>query len=471
MDEKKLLSKKYREFTGEECIDIASMPRSGSERKYFRITGSGRTMIGAYNPNREENDAFIGFTRHFRSLKLPVPDVFCYYPESDCYFIQDLGDTNLFTWLERKKQTVGFDEELLNFYRRSLELLVLFQTRAIKDLNLDLCYPHRSFDRQSMIWDLNYFKYMFLKLVAAPFNEKRLEKDFNTLVDFLLEAGQDYFLYRDFQSANIMVVDSSPWFIDYQGGRKGSAQYDPASLLYDPKAHVPQEAREILIEHYIKLFCKETSGRESDFRKYYHGFVLIRIMQAMGAFGYRGLYEQKPGFVQSIIPGIRILSNIIESEQFRLKLPELYRVFKELPGLGMFADLEEHERLIVRITSFSYMNGMPQDKVHGGGFIYDCRGLPNPGKTDKLRNMTGLDEPVKKYMTSQKEVKEFMDDVSRMVMRSVKSYIEKDYNSLAVSFGCTGGKHRSVYCAEKLAQSLRKIDGIEIKVNHRDKDN
>ncbi|MGM0666019.1 MAG: aminoglycoside phosphotransferase family protein, partial [Bacteroidota bacterium] len=333
MNEKELLAGKYREYTGENCIDIVSMPRSGSERKYFRITGSGKTIIGAYNPNREENDAFIGFTRHFRSLKLPVPEVFYYYPGSDCYFIQDLGDTNLFTWLERKKQTVGFDEEMLDFYRQSLEMLVLFQTEAIRGLNLDLCYPHKSFDRQSMIWDLNYFKYMFLKLVSAPFNEKRLEKDFNTLVDFLLEAGQDYFLYRDFQSANIMVVDNNPWFIDYQGGRKGSAQYDPASLLYDPKAHVPQEAREVLIEHYIKLFCKKTNSCEEDFRKYYHGFVLIRIMQAMGAFGYRGLYEQKPGFVQSIIPGVRILSNIIESGQFRKRLPEMYRIFKELPGL------------------------------------------------------------------------------------------------------------------------------------------
>jgi len=471
MNEKDLLALKYREYSGENCIDIVSMPRSGSDRKYFRITGSGKTIIGAYNPNKEENDAFIGFTRHFRSLKLPVPEVYNYCQGADCYFIQDLGDTNLFTWLERKKQTVGFDEEMLNFYRQALEMLVLFQTEAIRDLNLDLCYPHKSFDRQSMIWDLNYFKYMFLKLVSAPFNEKRLEKDFNTLVDFLLEAGQDYFLYRDFQSANIMVVDNNPWFIDYQGGRKGSAQYDPASLLYDPKAHVPQEAREILIEHYIKLFCKKANSSEENFRKYYHGFVLIRIMQAMGAFGYRGLYEQKPGFVQSIIPGVRILSNIIESEHLRKKLPEMYRILKELPELDMFSELEEHERLTVRITSFSYMNGMPQDKVHGGGFIYDCRALPNPGKIEKLRNLDGLDEAVKKYMNSQAEVKEFIDDVVRMVIRSVKSYIVKDYNSLAVSFGCTWGRHRSVYCAEKLAENLKKIEGIEIKVNHRDKDN
>ncbi len=470
MREKDLLKRKFKEFTGEKYVDITSMPRSGSQRKYFRFTGSGRSIIGAYNPNREENEAFIGFTRHFRSQNLPVPEVYVYYPDDDCYFIQDLGDTNLYTWLDRKKQTGGFDEEVLDFYRQSLNTLISFQTEGIKELNLDLCYPHRSFDRQSMIWDLNYFKYMFLKLVAAPFNEKRLEKDFHTLVDFLQEAGQEYFLYRDFQSANIMVVDGKPWFIDYQGGRLGSAQYDPASLLYDPKAHVPREAREILIEHYIGRFCERTGTDEYAFRRYYPGFVLIRILQALGAFGYRGLYEQKPGFVQSIIPAIRILNNMIDSGQLETDLPELYGILKEIPELERFSDLEQPERLKVRITSFSYMNGIPHDKVHGGGFVYDCRGLLNPGKVDKLRNLTGLDSAVKNYMLLSKDVNAFISDAARMVERSVNSYIKKDYTSLAVSFGCTGGRHRSVYCSEELAKRLREIDNIEIEVKHRDID-
>lgn len=470
MSEKDLLVKKYREYTGENCINISSLQRSGSERKYFRLTGSDRTFIGAYNPNREENDAFIGFTDHFRSLNLPVPETYIYFPQEYCYFTQDLGDTNLFTWLENKKKDGGFDSELLDFYRLSLEMLVIFQTEAIKSLNLKLCYPHKSFGRQSMLWDLNYFKYMFLKLVAAPFNEQLLEKDFNTLVNFLLEAGEDYFLYRDFQSANIMVLENKPWFIDYQGGRKGSPQYDPASLLYDPKAHVPQEARDALIEHYIKIFCEKTSTSESAFRKYYPGFILIRIMQALGAYGYRGLYEQKPGFVQSIIPSLVILNDIINSEQVKIKLPELFRILREIPGLDSFAGLEQTERLKVRITSFSYMNGMPQDNVHGGGFIYDCRGLPSPEKDEELKNLSGLDEPVKKFMKSHNDIKEFLEDAVNMVRRSVKSYIRKDYNSLAVSFGCTGGKHRSVYCAEELAKKLQAISGIEIEVNHRDKD-
>ncbi|MFP4489414.1 MAG: aminoglycoside phosphotransferase family protein [Bacteroidales bacterium] len=330
MEDKELLARKYKEFTGGDCSDIISLPRSGSQRRYFRLTGSGHSMIGVINGDREENEAFIGFTEHFRSLNLPVPSVYAFYPDDDCYFIRDLGDTSLFAWLERKKQTSGFDKELLDFYRRSLDILVLFQTEGRQGLDLELCYPHKSFDRQSMMWDLNYFKYMFLKLMAAPFNEKRLERDFNVLVDFLLEAGQDYFLYRDFQSANIMMLDNEPWFIDYQGGRMGSAQYDPASLLYDAKAYIPEHAREMLIEHYIRNFCKKTGTGEGEFRRYYPGFVLIRVLQALGAFGYRGLYERKPGFAESIIPGVSILNSLIGSGQTGVELPELFAVLRNI---------------------------------------------------------------------------------------------------------------------------------------------
>ncbi|MFO7755733.1 MAG: phosphotransferase [Bacteroidales bacterium] len=334
MEEKELLANKYKEYTGDYCTDITGMPRSGSQRRYFRLTGPGNKMIGVINDDREENEAFIGFTEHFRSLQLPVPEVYAWYPDDDCYLIQDLGDTSLFDLIERKRQTSGFDEELLDFYRRSLDMLVLFQTDGLHGLDLELCYPHKSFDRQSMMWDLNYFKYMFLKLTAAPFNEKRLERDFNVLVDFLLEAGQDYFLYRDFQSANIIVHDNKPWFIDYQGGRKGSAQYDPASLLYDPKAHMPGEARELLIGHYIRQFCKKTRTGEEKFRRYYPGFALIRVLQAMGAFGYRGLFEKKPGFAESIVPGVRILNSLIESGQTGVDLPELFGVLRDIHGVA-----------------------------------------------------------------------------------------------------------------------------------------
>ena len=241
MGEIDIVSAGYKELFGESDFNIAALPQSGSDRKYFRINSGGKSVIGAYNSNPEENEAFIGFTYHFISKGLPVPEIFGYLPEKYVYYLKDLGDINLFTWLQKKPYAAGFDSEAEDLYKKVLDTLIVFQINGIDGLNLDLCYPHRSFDRQSMMWDMNYFKYMFLKLVAVPFNERRLEHDFDKLTDFLLEPGQDFFLYRDFQSANVMVVDGAPWFIDYQGGRKGAPQYDVASLLYDAKAHIPEE--------------------------------------------------------------------------------------------------------------------------------------------------------------------------------------------------------------------------------------
>jgi len=468
MDEKTVLLKQYRKFSGEDPLDMVRMPRSGSDRRYYRIIEKNRSIIGVYNPNPEENRTFIGFSKHFGKLNLPVPEVLYSDADSSVYFLQDLGDTNLFTWVERKKQTRGFDEEVVDFYGKTLDRLIEFQVKGIKGLDLDLCYPHRSFDRQSMMWDMNYFKYMFLKLISVPFNEKRLEKDFNRLADFLLEAGQQYFLYRDFQSANIMVLDKEPWFIDYQGGRLGAAQYDLASLLYDSKAHIPQQVREILIEHYIEKFCDYTTVDQSEFRKYLPGFIIIRIMQALGAYGYRGLYEQKPGFVQSIIPAVRDLDGVIGSGTLTIELPELLCIIEQMPYLNRFEVLKEPEVLRITISSFSYMYGIPSDRVHGGGYVFDCRCLVNPGKVAQFRDLTGKDAPVIDFMNSSSLTSDFIDDSVRIISRSVASYKKKNYTSLSVSFGCTGGQHRSVYCAEKVAAELRKMAGIEVIVSHRD---
>jgi hypothetical protein len=319
-----------------------------------------------------------------------------------------------------------------------------------------------------MMWDMNYFKYMFLKLISVPFNEKRLEKDFNRLADFLLEAGQNYFLYRDFQSANIMVLDNEPWFIDYQGGRLGAAQYDLASLLYDSKAHIPQQVREILIEHYIENFCDYAKVDETGFRKYLPGFIIIRIMQALGAYGYRGLYEQKPGFVQSIIPAVRDFNGVIESGSLNIELPELFSIIERIPSINRFEVLKEPEILRISISSFSYMYGIPSDRVHGGGYVFDCRCLSNPGKVEEFRDLTGKDESVAEFMNSSPLTHAFIEDAVRIISRSVDSYKKKNYTSLSVSFGCTGGQHRSVYCAEKVAGELKKLTGIEVLVSHRD---
>jgi aminoglycoside/choline kinase family phosphotransferase len=344
MKEISIVSDVYKRFSGHSASEIKVLPKSGSDRKYFRIIDSGKTIIGAYNKNIEENEAFIGFSKHFRSKKLNVPEIYGYFPGDYVYFLQDLGDTSLFTLLQTKNNPDDFDDDSIKIYRKILDNLILFQTRGLEGLNMDLCYPHRSFDMQSMMWDMNYFKYMFLKLIAVTFNEKRLESDFITLADHLLEADQNYFLYRDFQSANVMIINREPWFIDYQGGRRGALQYDVASLLYDAKVHIPYKVCEELVDYYIMKFCSATGESSDKFRKYFAGFCMVRLMQALGAFGFRGLYEKKPTFVESIVPAVKILLHIIESETMPVKLPELFLSIKSIPDLEFFRILSNESQ-------------------------------------------------------------------------------------------------------------------------------
>jgi len=343
MNEIDVVSDGYRELFGNSDIKVVALPQSGSDRKYFRITDRDKSIIGAFNANIEENEAFIGFTKHFISKSLPVPEIFGYLPDKNVYFLQDLGDINLYTWLVQNKECEGFDTEAESIYCKILDKLILFQVNGIQGLNLDLCYPHKSFDRQSMMWDMNYFKYMLLKLLAVPFNERRLENDFELLSEFLLEAGQDYFLYRDFQSANVMVIDGEPWFIDYQGGRKGAPQYDVASLLYDAKAHVPEKVRQNLLDYHIKNFCAVSGEDQNKFRGYYAGFSMIRLMQALGAFGFRGLYEKKPTFTGSIVPAVKLLNQVINSEQLPVSLPELFQAIRAILGVPIYINLEKNK--------------------------------------------------------------------------------------------------------------------------------
>jgi aminoglycoside/choline kinase family phosphotransferase len=339
MTEINIVSEGYKELFRSSEISISALPRSGSDRKYFRIYDGAKTVIGAYNANLDENEAFIGFTKQFILKGLPVPEIFGYIPDKYIYYLQDLGDDNLYTWLHNKSDITVSGSDTKKLYRKILDKLIIFQTEGIVGLNLDLCYPHRSFDRQSMMWDMNYFKYMLLKLLAVPFSERQLEIDFNSLCDYLLETGQDYFLYRDFQTANIMVVGEEPWFIDYQGGRKGAPQYDVASLLYDAKIPMSPESREELLTYYIDNFCSVSKEDKDEFRGYYAGFSMIRLMQALGAFGFRGLYEQKPTFTDSIVPGVRILMQIINSAEAHITIPELFKTIRAIPNSPKFIEL------------------------------------------------------------------------------------------------------------------------------------
>ena len=341
----KIISAGYNELFRSTETDVTALPRSGSDRRYYRIVDGRKSIIGAYNANYEENEAFIGFTEHFRTKSLPVPEIFGYLPGKFVYYLQDLGNDNLYTWIHKKPLIAPFDNPTKILYRKILDKLIEFQIRGIDGLNLDLCYPHKSFDRQSMMWDMNYFKYMFLKLIAVPFNERRLEHDFDILADYLLETGQDFFLYRDFQTANVMVIGEEPWFIDYQGGRKGAPQYDVASMLYDAKIPMEETDREELLGYYIDNFCSETKEERHKFRGYYSGFSIIRIMQALGAFGFRGLYEQKPTFTDSIVPGVNLLIQIIDQAENHINLSELFSTVRSIRNNEMFLKLSENKHL------------------------------------------------------------------------------------------------------------------------------
>lgn len=343
MNEIEIVAEGFRESFGKSEMVIIPLPRSGSDRRYFRISVGKETVIGAYNDNVEENEAFVGFTKHFLGKYLPVPEIYIYLPDKKVYYLRDLGDDNLYTWLHRRSRITPFDSSSVSLYRKILDKLILFQTEGIKGLDLGLCYPHKSFDRQSMMWDMNYFKYMFLKLIAVPFNESRLERDFEKLADYLLEAGQDYFLYRDFQTANIMVVGEEPWFIDYQGGRKGAPQYDVASLLFDAKIPMDGNDREELLGYYIDKFCSVSKENKNKFRGYYDGFSMIRVMQALGAFGFRGLYEKKPTFTDSIVPGVEILQSIAVNTAKHIDLNELFDTIRSISSNAKLIELANNK--------------------------------------------------------------------------------------------------------------------------------
>ena len=470
-----LLSSLFDRWCGESVLSVNKLPASGSPREYYRITGTGSVAIGVFNLDREENEAFISFSRHFKSKGLPVPEIYLVDLDQHAYLQEDLGDMTLFDFLFKSRNNGDFSDELKSVYRRVLTGLQKFQISASTDLDYSVCYPRSSFDRQSMQWDLSYFKYYFLKLADIPFNEQKLEDDYDTLINYLLQQDTDYFLYRDFQSRNIMLRECEPWFIDYQGGRKGALPYDVASLLYDSKADIPPSVREELLEHYIQGLVDYPRVDVDAFRESYYAYVLIRIMQAMGAYGFRGFYEKKTHFLQSIPYALNDLNWILDNVKFSIRIPTLLKVFEKLltaPKLKRFKDKEGRKStLTVSINSFSYKHGIPDDPSgHGGGYVFDCRVITNPHKQLEFRRLTGKDKPVSDFLDQQEDVNEFISNAVALVDMSVDRYEERNFTHLMVSFGCTGGQHRSVYCAERLASHLRESQAVQITLWHRELD-
>jgi aminoglycoside/choline kinase family phosphotransferase len=439
----------------------------------MRLSSDKASAIGILYNVREENVAFLEFSWHFRRHGLPVPEIYGEDLSQGAYLEEDLGDTTLFEFLSKNREGESIAPQAVEAYRKVVAVLPRFQVEAGRDLNYDVCYPRGSFDRQSIAWDLNYFKYYFLRLAGIPFNEQALEDDFDCLTNFLLSANCDYFLYRDFQSRNIMLRDGDPFFLDYQGGRKGALQYDIASLLYDAKADLPPELRQQLLDLYIDRLAGFIELDREAFLHHYYAYVYVRILQALGAYGFRGFYERKAHFLQSVPYALKNLRWLLHNVKLPIALPTLMEAFNSMLASEKLQGLaSEAENLTVRILSFSFHRGMPKDESgHGGGFVFDGRSLPNPGREERFKTLTGKDAPVIDYLNQQESVHQFLASVMSLVDASVSEYRRRGFKGLMVSFGCTGGQHRSVYLAEQLAKRLRDRNGVEVLVRHRELEN
>ncbi len=440
----------------------------GSGRKIIRLENEKGSAIGVLYGVREENTAFLAFSRHFRRRGLPVPKIYGEDLDQGAYLEEDLGDLTLFELLSKNRDGATIAPQAVDAYRKVVAVLPRFQVEAGRDLDYSVCYPCASFDRQSIAWDLNYFKYYFLRLAAIPFSEQALENDFGRLTDFLLSAPSDYFLYRDFQSRNVMLSHGEPYFVDYQGGRKGALQYDIASLLFDAKADLPPELRQQLLEHYLDKLSEHIQVDREAFLRHYHAYVYVRILQALGAYGFRGFYERKTHFLQSVPFALKNVRWLLHNVKLPIELPTLMDAFKSMLASEKLNGLAaEAQKLVVRIFSFSFHQSMPKDETgNGGGFVFDGRSLPNPGREDRFKLLSGRDAPVIDYLNQQEIVHQYFASVLTLVDASVDSYQQRGFKNLMVSFGCTGGQHRSVFLAEQLAKRLRGRSGLEVLVRH-----
>ncbi|MDR0894717.1 MAG: phosphotransferase [Prevotellaceae bacterium] len=463
------LQQLYTQTVGSMPTSITELASSGSNRRYFRLMGTSAspTLIGVSGTSTEENRAFLYMAAHFRSKGLPVPQVVAKSDDDAFYLQEDLGDTLLFNAIEKGRMTSIFDEEEKELLRKTMRLLPAIQFAGADGMDFDVCYPQAEFNSRSILWDLNYFKYCFLKATGMEFQEDRLEDDFQRMADVLLRSSSATFMYRDFQSRNVMIHKDEPWLIDFQGGRKGPVYYDVASFLWQAKANYPDTLRKELLHEYIESLRKYQPVDEAYFHAQLRHFVLFRTMQVLGAYGFRGYFEKKPHFIQSVPFAIENLRQLLEEPY--PEYPYLCGVLHELTELKQFTDDLQKRRLTVKVTSFAYKKGIPDDPTgNGGGYVFDCRAVNNPGKYDRYKPFTGLDEPVIRFLEEDGEIQTFLEHVYALTDASVKRYMERGFTSLSICFGCTGGQHRSVYAAQHLAEHLNKLFGVQVVLIHRE---
>lgn len=468
------LSQLFFEATGKKAGEQTALTASGSNRRYYRIESEDKSvsLIGVQGTSREENHAFLYMAELFLEKGLNVPHVLAASDDEMCYVQQDLGNTLLFDYIAEGRKTGVFSAPEKEMLRKVVRGLAKFQVIGAEKFDFNQCYPQPEFNLRSILWDLNYFKYCFLKATGLDFQEDKLENEFERLAYILLRSNYSAFMYRDFQSRNVMICKDSngelvPYFIDFQGGKKGPVYYDVASFLWQAKANFHPDLREELIEEYIDELQKYMPVDRPVFYETLKHFVLFRTMQVLGAYGFRGYFEKKPHFLQSIPFAIDNLRHLLKhaSEDY----PYLIQVLKEMTEMKQFKDVGVRKPLVVRVFSFSYKKGIPADTSgNGGGFVFDCRAINNPGKYERYQFFTGMDEPVISFLEEDGEILPFLEEAYNMVDFSVKRYMDRGFQNLMVSFGCTGGQHRSVYAAEKMATHINEKFGVEVQLIHRE---
>ncbi len=441
---------------------------------YFRLHTENGSLIATYNENIPENKTFINFSRHFKGIGAPVPEISVINETASLYLQQDFGDRSLLNELEDH----GQNEYVFGLYKKSLKALAHLQIHADKVMDYNYCITSKEFGKQAILSDLLYFKYYFLDTLKIPYDKEKLINDFEELSTYLAYADHKYFMFRDFQSRNIMIQQGEVYFIDYQGGMKGALQYDVASLLWQAKAELSDEWKSKLLDYYmdeVETILQQPIGRER-FESQYNGYVLIRLLQVLGAYGFRGLFERKAHFLTSIPLALRNLKWFISNKQFGIELPEFERLLKlivKIPVISRFEPVKANEEtaLVVKINSFSFLKtGYPKDETkNGGGFVFDCRGILNPGRIEEFKPQSGQDKPVKDFLEQQTKMPEFLNNVYNIVDITVEDYIKRDFENLEINFGCTGGQHRSVYAADALARHLKNKFGVKIELSHNNK--
>ncbi len=460
----------FQSFNSNEIINFEKLPKSGGDRIYFRIITSDNSYIATFNENIKENTAFLEFTNQLRKIKAPLPEIYKVHPNKQMYLQQDFGNSSLLNKLEEN----GLNDYVYNLFRKSLKELAWLQITGDKNLNYNFCITSKEFGKQAIMSDLLYFKYYFLDPLKIAYDKEKLIDDFEALSTYLDHVKNKYFMFRDFQSRNIFIKNDEVHFIDYQGGMKGALQYDVASLLWQAKANLPDDWKNSLLNYYMD--CVENILKQSidrtRFISQYNGYVLIRLLQVLGAYGFRGLFERKAHFLISIPLALTNLKWFLENKETGIALPEFERVLQLIVQnniIDKFKPIQANDStsLIVKINSFSYLKtGYPNDTNNGGGFVFDCRGLMNPGRFEEFKNVTGRDKPVIDFLEQQTKMPEFLNSVYNLVDISVENYIMRNFSSLMISFGCTGGQHRSVYAADALSRHLRNKFKVKIDLHH-----